>query len=95
MENPFSCEKYFKAPSEILGDVSEYVADRLRAEGYEVEVEEMIGKERRISLFKGGMFKKCLGLQTALKVELLEEGDAIHAKVASAYLVNRQSQLLL
>ena len=76
----FSQTRYFNISSNLIQPIAQDVARQLRADGYQVEVTNMIGNDVQISLCKGGMFKKVVGLQTALNLAITEEGDSIKAE---------------
>lgn len=76
----FSQTRYFNVSSNLIHPIADDVAKQLRTDGYDVEVTDMLGNDMQISLCKGGMFKKVLGLQTALNLALTDEGDSIKAE---------------
>lgn len=76
----FSSTRIFNVSPNLIQPIAEDVATQLTAEGYDVDVESSLGNDVQISLSKGGMFKKVLGLQTALNVMLSDQGDSIKAE---------------
>ena len=76
----FSSTRVFNVSPNLIQPIAEDVATQLTAEGYDVDVESSLGNDVQISLSKGGMFKKVLGLQTALNVMLSDQGDCIKAE---------------
>lgn len=76
----FSSTRIFNVSPNLIQPIAEDVATQLTAEGYDVDVESSLGNDVQISLSKGGMFKKVLGLQTALNVMLSDQGDCIKAE---------------
>jgi len=76
----FSSTRIFNVSPNLIQPIAEDVAKQLIAEGYDVQVEPSLGNDVHISLSKGGMFKKVLGLQTALNVMLSDQGDSVKAE---------------
>ena len=76
----FSSTRIFNVSPNLIQPIAEDVATQLSAEGYEVQVEPSLGNDAHISISKGGMFKKVLGLQTALNIMLSDQGDSIKAE---------------
>lgn len=85
----FSSTRYFSVSPNLIQPIADDVARQLRADGYEVKICNLLADSLQISLSKGGMFKKVLGLQTALNLVLSNEGDSIKA-VASVGIFGQQ-----
>ena len=78
----FSSTKFFNVSPSLINAISQDVSKQLKAEGYEVKIDNMLGNDVHLSLTNGGMFKKVLGLQTALNLKLTDEGDCIKASAS-------------
>jgi len=76
----FSSTRIFNVSPNLIQPIAEDVATQLSNEGYEVQVEPSLGNDAHISISKGGMFKKVLGLQTALNIMLSDQGDSVKAE---------------
>jgi len=75
----FSSTRFFNVSPNLIQPIAQDVGRQLKAEGYDVQIDSMLGNDVQISLSQGGLFKKVLGLKTALNVVLTDEGDAIKA----------------
>ena len=57
--------------------MGERIATEFRNEGYEVELCQLMSDGCDISITKGGTFKAIMGMRSALKVNLMPQGDHI------------------
>lgn len=61
----------------LIGKISSEIANYFKSEGYDVTELALASGGYEISITKGGLFKAVLGLKTALKISLVQEGDKI------------------
>ncbi len=71
----FKSTKTYNASPAILKDVVREVCESLRKEEYEVNSHELLSGGYDISITKGGLFKAIIGLKTALKVNIVPNGN--------------------
>ncbi len=70
----FNAIRQFNLPQDKMGAVANDVMAALRAQGYDVEGQALLGGGWDISVARGGTFKAVLGLKTALKISLAPRG---------------------
>ena len=76
----FSSTRIFNVSPNLIQPIAQDVAKQLSAEGYETQLDGSLGNNVQVSISKGGMFKKVVGMKTALNLMLTDEGDCIKAK---------------
>ena len=73
----FNTKKTIYASPRLIPEMGERIATEFRNEGYEVELCQLMSDGCDISITKGGTFKAIMGMRSALKVNLMPQGDHI------------------
>ena len=74
----FNTRKTIIAPSSLIPEMGEKIAQGFMADGFEVNSTPLSNGGYDVSITKGGMFKAVLGMKTALKVSLIPQGDNVY-----------------
>lgn len=78
----FKSTQTFHASPDIIPTVVGYVCDALKQEQYEVHSELLTSGGAGISITKGGVFKAVIGMKTALKVNIIPNGNTFIAEAS-------------
>jgi hypothetical protein len=73
----FNTKKILYASPSLIPAIAERISDQFRAEGYEVNSDQLSNGGYDISLRKGGFFKSVLGMKSALKISLQPRNNEI------------------
>ena len=73
----FNTKKILYASPSLIPTIAERILDQFRAEGYEVNYDQLSNGGYDISLRKGGFFKSILGMKSALKISLQPRNNEI------------------
>ena len=66
----FKSSKILYGNSGLISTIATEIASEFRSEGYDVDTVVSSNGWKEISITKGGLFKRCLGMRTAMKVIL-------------------------
>ena len=66
----FKTSKMLYGKPELIPAIALEIEGKFRYDGYEVCIENTSDGGKEISITKGGLFKRCLGMRTAMKVIL-------------------------
>jgi len=86
----FSSKRLFNSSPALIPPLTEALARQLVIEGYEVNTESIVTGGMHVSLSKGGMFKKVVGLKTALNVKITPSGETAIVVDASIGIFGQQ-----
>jgi hypothetical protein len=87
----FKSTQTFQASPDIIPTVVGYVCDALKQEQYEVHSDLLASGGAEISLTKGGFVEATVGLKTALKVEIIPNGNQSFTAVAGVGIFGAQA----
>lgn len=73
----FKSTKTFFASPTLIPAIAQNITSTFSNEGYQVQSDNLLSGGYDISITKGGVFKAVLGMKTALKVEILPNGNCI------------------
>lgn len=73
----------------LIHDIAHKIDSEFRSDGYEVETWISSFGWREISITKGGLFKRCLGMRTAMKVILTPCDDGIRFETEAGIFGNQ------
>lgn len=68
----FKTSKLIYGNPDLIQTIAAAIESKFRADGYDVYVENTSDNGKEISISKGGLFKRVLGMRTALKVSLAQ-----------------------
>ena len=74
----FSSSKVLNGNPSLIPEIAERIVNEFQLEGFTAKCDSYAGGVYDISLAKGSVFKAILGMQSALKVNLTPQGNAIH-----------------
>ena len=66
----FKTSKLLYGNPDFINTIATAIESKFRADGYDVRVEDTYDNGKNIDISKGGVFKRVLGMRTALKVSL-------------------------
>ena len=66
----FKTSKLLYGNPDFINTIASAIESKFRADGYDVRVEDTYDNGKNIDISKGGVFKRVLGMRTALKVSL-------------------------
>ena len=66
----FKSSKILYGNSGLISTIATEIASEFRSDGYDVDIVVSSNGWKEISITKGGLFKRCLGMRTAMKVVL-------------------------
>ena len=66
----FKTSKLLYGNPDFINTIATVIESKFRADGYDVRVEDTYDNGKNIDISKGGVFKRVLGMRTALKVSL-------------------------
>ena len=73
----FNSSKTFYASSTLIPTIAQDITKTFRNEEYEVHSQQLKNGGYDISITKGGVFKAIIGMKTALKVNIIPNGNYI------------------
>ena len=73
----FKSSKVLYGNSDLISTIAHEIASAFRSDGFDVDYVVSSNGWREISITKGGLFKRCLGMRTAMKVILYPHNDSI------------------
>ena len=74
----FSTSKILNGDPALIPEIADRIVRDFQMEGFTAKSDSYAGGVYDISLAKGSVFKAILGMQSALKVNLTPQGNAIH-----------------
>ena len=74
----FNTEKILNANPSLIPTIADAIVSEFQAEGFTAKCDSYAGNVHDISLAKGSVFKAVMGMKSALKVTLTQNGNSIH-----------------
>jgi hypothetical protein len=66
----FKTSKLLYGNPDFINTIATAIESKFRADGYDVRIDDTYDNGKNIDISKGGLFKRVLGMRTALKVSL-------------------------
>lgn len=66
----FKTNKLLYGNPDFINTIATAIESKFRADGYDVRIEDTYDNGKNIDISKGGLFKRVLGMRTALKVSI-------------------------
>ena len=73
----FKTENLLNGNKGLIPAISKEIEKKFKSDGYKVDIANLIGGGKNISIAKCGFFRSVLGLKTAMKVNLIPHNDRI------------------